>query len=126
MWQWIKKHSSTIVMSLVTIGFLFYCYGCEPQVRSLLDNRQLINRQEFQLELDQFMSMAEIRMLDFDRQEKLRAVILQNALILVQGQPLNPVGIISAVAAIYGVMQGSSNLTKVVKTRVNKRKVNNG
>ena len=126
MWQWIKKHSTTIVISLVTIGFVFYCYGCEPQVRSLLDNRQLVNRQEFQLELDQFMSMAEIRMLDFDRQEKLRAVILQNALILVQGQPLNPVGIISAVAAIYGVMQGSSNLTKVVKTRVNKRKANNG
>jgi len=101
-------------------------YGCEVKTHSLTGSNKLVNRQELQLELDQIIGLAELRMADLDQQEKFRAIILQNALILVQGQPFNPLGLLSAVAAIYGVAQGSSNITKVVKNKRNKRKVNNG
>ena len=70
--------------------------------------------------------MAQIRMVDLDRQDKFKAIVLQNALILVQGQPLNPLGLLSAVAAIYGITQGSSNITKVVKTKRKKKRESNG
>lgn len=126
MWQWIKKHAITLIGILVCASFLFYCYSCEPKVHSLTDRTRFVNRQELQLELDQFIGMAQLRMADLDKQEQLRAIILQNALILVQGQPFNPVGIITAIAAIYGVTQGSKNVTKVVKEVKHKRKVNNG
>ena len=126
MWLWIKEHKSFLTGVLVSVGFLFYCYGCEPEVPSLNNRLQMINRQELQLELDQLIGMAQLRMVDLDKQEELRAIVLQNALILVQGQPLNPLGLITALAGIYGVMQGGSNITKVVKNGVKKRKVNNG
>lgn len=122
MLQWIKKNLSIIITVLVCIGFFIYCYGCEPKVASLTDRHTFINRQELQLELDQFITMAQIRMADLDKQEELRGIILQNALILVQGQPYNPLGIITAIAAIYGIKQGGTNITKVIK----KRKVTNG
>lgn len=126
MWEWIKEHKTVIITAIATIGFLIYCYGCEPKVRSLIDSRELVNRQELQLELDQIMGIAELRLLSLDQQERFRAIILQNALVLVQGQPLNPVGIITAIAGIYGIMQGSRNVTKVVKNGIKKRKANNG
>ena len=126
MLQWIKRNSGAIIAGIVCVGFLIYVYGCEPKVASLGDRNRLINRQELQLELDQFITMAQIRMADLDKQEELRAIILQNALILVQGQPYNPFGIITAFAAVYGITQGSSNITKVVKTANKKRKANNG
>ncbi|MBA7654884.1 hypothetical protein ES703_62777 [subsurface metagenome] len=122
MLQWIKKHFTVITTILITIGFAFYCYGCEPQTASLVTPHRLINRQELQLELDQLIGLAQIRMIDLDKQEQLRAVILENALILVQGTPVNPVGILTGVAAIYGLMQGSTNVTKIVKTTIKKRK----
>ena len=122
----IKKHLSVIITVLVTIAFAIYCYGCEPKVKSLSGKPELINRQELQLELDQFITMAQIRMADLDKQEELRSIILQNALILVQGNPYNPIGIITAIAAIYGVTQGGRNVTRVVKNTRNKKKVNNG
>jgi len=122
--EWLKKHKSLLIGLLVTVGFFFYCYGCEPKTQSLLDIGKQINRQELQLELDQVISMSQLRLADLDRQEQIRAIVLQNALILVQGQPLNPLGIITAIAGIYGVMQGSSNVTKVVKTKLTKRKEN--
>lgn len=126
MLQWIKKHASIITIILITVAFVIYCYGCEPKVRSLSGSPKLINRQELQLELDQFITMAQIRMADLDQQEELRSIVLQNALILVQGNPYNPVGIITAIAAVYGITQGGSNITKVVKSNRNKKRVNNG
>ncbi len=126
MMQWFKKHTSLVISVLVCIAFVIYCYGCEAKVASLTDRTRLINRQELQLELDQFIGMAQLRMADLDKQEELRAIVLQNALILVQGNPYNPVGIITAIAAVYGLAQGTSNVSRVIKTGVKKRKVNHG
>ncbi len=123
---WFKKHRTIIITVLVSVGFSFYCYGCEAKVKSLTDNSQLVNRQELQLELDQIITMAQIRMANLDQQEQFKAIVLQNALILVQGQPLNPLGLLSAIAAIYGITQGSSTITKVVKTKVKKKRESNG
>ncbi len=123
--DWLKKNKSIIVTGLVTIAFLIYCYGCEPKVSSLSSDHRLVNRQELQLELDQIITMAQIRMADLEQQEQFRAIVLQNALILVQGQPYNPVGIITAIAAVYGITQGSGKLTKVVKDKSNRKKVDN-
>lgn len=118
--QWIKEHSTVLITILTCIGFTFYCYSCESKVRSLTDRNHFINRQELQLELDQIIGMAQLRMVSLDKQDELRAVILQNALILVQGQPLNPIGIITAIAAVYGAAQGGR---KVISKVSNKRKV---
>ncbi|NVM23980.1 MAG: hypothetical protein HWN68_19650 [Desulfobacterales bacterium] len=126
MLEWIKKHGSVVITVVVTICLLIWLYGCEPKVRSLNDSERRVTRQELQLELNQLIGLAELRMLDLDRQERLRAIILQNALILVQGQPFNPVGLITAVAAVYGVSQAGGNVSKVVKVAREKRKVKNG
>ena len=125
MLQWIKKHTTILITVLACVGFTIYCYGCEPKVASLTNRSRLINRQELQLELDQFITMAQIRMVDLDKQDQLRAIVLQNALILVQGQPLNPVGLITAIAAVYGISQGGHNVKTAVQTARKKRKGNN-
>ena len=123
---WIKKNWTLLLVGLFAFGLLLFGYACEPKVHSLVDATKKVNRQELQLELDQLIGLAQLRMMSLDKQEELRAIILQNALILVQGQPLNPVGIITALAAVYGATQGGRNVTKLVKNKRNKGKVNNG
>ncbi len=122
----IKKNLPAILTFLLTIGVLIFLYACEPKTASLINTGKRINRQELQLELDQLISLAQLRMVDLDKQEQFKAVILQNALILVAGQPLNPIGLLTGIAAIYGLSQGSYQIGKKVKTVANKRKVNNG
>ena len=111
---------------LVTGGFVVYMWGCQVKTKSLTTPDKFVNRQELQLELDQVIGLAQLRMADLDQQEQFRAIILQNALILVQGQPFNAFGIISAVAALYGVTQAGSQVTRKVKSNISKRKANNG
>lgn len=126
MWQWIKDHWKGLITCLITFGVLIYIYGCESKVRSMYDPTRQINRQELQLELDRFMGLVQVRMVSLDKQDQLRALILENALILVQGQPFNPLGILTGIGAIYGATQAGCNITKTIKTTRNKRKVNNG
>lgn len=123
---WLKKYRSIILTGLITLFMLLYIYGCEPKTQSLVRSNVRINRQELQLELDQLIGLAQLRMIDLDKQEALRGIILQNAFILVQGQPFNPLGLITAMAAIYGVTQGGSKVTNAVKIARNKRKADNG
>jgi len=123
---WIKTHWQSIMIVLVTIGFVIFMYGCEPKVKSLNHSGQFVTRAELQLELETLMTLAEIRVADLDRQQALRNLILQNALILAAGQPLNPVGILTAVAALYGIGTASKNITQTVKTAVKKKDNNNG
>lgn len=126
MLDWLDEHKSTIIAFFVCVGFMFYAYGCEPEVRSVIDDRRMVNRAELQYELNLTLELVELRMLDLDKQEELRAIILQNALILVGGQPFNPIGIITAFAAIYGVASGSQNISRVVRDKRDKKRGNNG
>ncbi len=125
MLRWLQKHTTIIITTLITIGVCIYIYGCESTTTSLLNHKQSINRQELQLELDQIIGLAQLRMIDLDKQDQFRSIILQNALILIQGQPLNPFGIISAFAGVYGLSQASNKITKTIKNGLKKRKVNN-
>ena len=125
MFDWIKSHSTTLFMAFVIGGVVLFIYGCPSKVRSLRNDKEDVTRQELQLELSTIMQTAEFRMADLDKQDEFKAIILQNALILVQGQPLNPIGILTGLAALYGVSQTASKVTKTVKQNMVKRKVNN-
>ena len=126
MWNWIKSHGVIIITSLVcSIVMIFIC-ACEPKVRSINGGGLMVTRQELQLELNHLMDLAELRMLNLDRQEQLRTMVLNNAVILAQGQPFNPLGLLTGLAAIYGVSQGGVSVGKRNITKRNERNVDNG
>ena len=124
MWKWIKAKSDIILIVLVSVGFLLFAYSCEPKEPSLLNRGVKVTRAELQLELTQLLALADLRMAGFDRQERIRAIILQNAMILVQGQPVNPIGILTGIASIYGITQATKKTTGVIKHARAKRKSN--
>ncbi len=126
MYNWIIKHKNIVITILITIGLVLYLYGCESTVKTLNGTGERVNRQQLQLELETYIATAKIRLASLDKQDEFRSIVLQNALILVQGQPFNPIGIISAVAAVYGITQGSSNITQAVKTKRRKKEYSNG
>ncbi|GAH65145.1 unnamed protein product, partial [marine sediment metagenome] len=72
MWEYLKSKSTIILTGLVSVGFLLFVYSCEPKVSSLWREGKSVNRQELQLELDQLIGIAQLRMVDLDKQEELR------------------------------------------------------
>lgn len=105
-----------IAFVLLTV-FLFWGYGCPPRVPSLLDSTTKVTRPELQVELDRIIATAEFRLADLDRQDQFRDIIFKNALLMVEGGTLNPIGILTGLAALYGVTRGA----KDIKDRVKKK-----
>lgn len=124
--EWLKKYRSIIITVLVCAGFTVYCYGCQPKVESLNSSDRRVGRVELQMELAHIIEIAELRMASLDQQERIRSLLMENALILTRGDPLNPVGLITAIAAIYGISQGGQNITNAVRNKRKKRSLNNG
>ncbi|GAI75660.1 unnamed protein product, partial [marine sediment metagenome] len=124
--EWIRKNKKAIITVLVTAALCIWLYSCESQVKSLDGSGQLVNRAELVLELDRFMGMAQVRMASLDKQDAFRALIIENSLLLVQGTPFNPLGLITAIAGIYGFTHGASKVVRTVKKSQEKRKANNG
>lgn len=105
----------TIALLILT-GLLFWGYSCQPQVKSLIHPDQKITRPELQIELDMIIATADFRLAQLDKQEAFRDIIFKNALLMVEGGGINPLGIITLLAGLYGVLRGA----KDAKDRITK------
>lgn len=126
MWNWIKKNRTVLITVVVTSLLCVYLYACESKVKSLTEPERLVTRAELQVEMDTFIAQAEIRKANLDRQDAFRSLIIENGLLILQGTPFNPVGLITAIAGIYGVTHGASKVVRAAKKSQAKRKANNG
>lgn len=122
MYEWIKNHKRTIIMYTVTISVMIYLYACESQVRSLDGSKRFVTRVELQAELDSYLDKVDIRFASLDRQDRLREMIVNNAMLLAQGQPFNPIGLLTGIATIYGVSQATTKTVRTVKNGREKRR----
>jgi len=110
----------------VSVSLCIWLYACESKVKSLVEPTRLVNRAELQLELDRFMGMAEIRMLELDKQDAFRTLIIQNSLSLAEGTPFNPVALITGILGIYGFAHATSKTSKAVVKSIQKQGVKSG
>lgn len=124
MLEWFKSHKTALIGYSICIGVLLYVYACEPKTRSLTNNGVMVTEPELQAELDHFISTADIRFASLERQRKLRAIILNNALVVVEGQPFNPVGLLTGILALYGTAQAAKNTKGAISNARAKRKPN--
>lgn len=108
----------TIAFTLLTV-FLFWGYGCPPRVASLVEPQKKVTRPELQIELDSIIATAEYRLADLEKQEAFRDIIFKNALIMVDGGTLNPIGIITGVAALYGIGTAGKQVKDKIKKKTN-------
>lgn len=106
-----------VIAILVLTAILFWGWGCPSRVGSLITPGKKITRPELQIELDSIISTAEFRMAELDKQDRFRDLIFNNALLMIEGGTLNPVGIITMLAGIYGVTRGGSDIVKKVKKK---------
>lgn len=100
-----------LILSLnICIFLLWYAYGCEPTTASLIDRNEQVTSAELTSELDFLLAKAETRFQDLYRKQKIRDLILQQSIIIAEGQPLNPVGVITSLLAIFGVGAGVDDI----------------
>lgn len=104
----------TFAITTLTI-LLFYGYACQPQVASLVHPGVKITRPELQIELDAIIATAEYRLAELDKQQQFQDIIFKNALLMAETGTVNPLGVITLLAGLYGVARGGQDLKNKVK-----------
>lgn len=107
----------TIAMVAVNVLILF-ALSCPPRVTSLLEPANKVTRAELQLELDTLIAQTEIKMADLDRQEQIRRIILENAMMMVQAGAFNPLGLATALFAFYGIGTAANKTKNYAKKKI--------
>jgi hypothetical protein len=102
---------------LVLTALLFWGYGCPAKTVSLLDPQQRVTRPELQIELDTLIASAEYRMAELEKQDRFRDLIFDNALVMVESGSLNPAGILTLLAGLYGVAHGVKDIKNRLKPK---------
>lgn len=126
MWTFINKYRAVIITTVVIACVSFWLYSCDPVVNSILIPNLKVTRLELELELEQINGMAAVRLANLEQQEKFRQLIFENAMLLAMGSPLNPVGILTGIAAIFGLVSAGNSTVTAIKKYVINPKVNNG
>lgn len=112
------RHNCGLFFSVpICFLVLFYCYSCQSTVVSLVNPGSRITRAELVLEVDHFLSSAELKFHDLDRQDLVKNTIFNSVLELAQGKAVNPIGILITLAGIVGLGAVGDNIRK--RTHIN-------
>lgn len=111
----LEIHWPKTIALIILTALLFWGYSCRPETKSLIHPGEKVTRPELQIELDSIIATAEIRMADLDQQEAFRDLIYKNALIMVETGTLNPTGVITLLAGLYGITRGTQDIKNRIK-----------
>lgn len=100
------------IATIVALGLLIWFFGCESKVESVITPNKKVTRGELRIELDGIVDLIGLRATDLDKQDELKQLLLKNALLIAQGGTVNPVGVITTVAAVLGVGAAVDNVRK--------------
>lgn len=100
---WFGEYWAFATSFFIIMLVLLYAYGCEPKTKSLTTPSVKVTREELQTELELFLARARAGEKDLVRQEQIRDMIFNQALVIAQGNQVNPLGVLTSILAILGI-----------------------
>lgn len=116
-WKDLIQNWPKTIAIIVLTALLFWGYSCQPETKSLLHPGEKVTRPELQIELDSIVATAEYRMAELDQQEAFRDLIFQNALVVVETGTMNPAGILTLLAGLYGILRAGKDVKDRIKIK---------
>lgn len=101
-----------IFAAIIAALLLFWVYGCESTVKSLVNADQMVNRSELQNELTYIVGQAKAREENLDKQDAVKQALLDAANVMGSTGTINPSGLINLAATIGGISFGLTQRQK--------------
>jgi len=111
--KWFNDQHWYIIGLVIITAVVIWTYGCESQVRGLLDPNTRINRAELQNELNYIIGQAKIKTANLDKQDEVKQALLDAANIIGTTGTINPSGLINVAACIGAISFGLNRNQKL-------------
>lgn len=104
--KFLNDNHHYIIAGIVIAISIFWAYGCESQVNSILNPNQLITRPELQIEIDYFIAHAELKFMDLDKQDQIKQSLLDLGSTFATTGTLNPTGLLNTAVSVAAIAFG--------------------
>ncbi len=94
-------------------GVLFWTYGCESEVDSMLNSGEKVNRAMLLAECEYLISDVQNRVADLNRQDEIKQALLDSVNVLGTSGNINPSGILNLAATIGAISFGLNRNQKI-------------
>ncbi len=119
-WTYIRHNRGFLISATLCSIVLVWVYACQSEVRSIVNPERLVNRDELTAEVESFLSEAELKFKDLDRQDEFKAAIFNAAIDYAQGKTVNPIALFVTLGGILGVGAVIDNQRKDVRIKTMK------
>lgn len=106
-----------VIAVILSASLLIWIYGCQSQVRSLIEPEKKVTRAELQVEVDYILGQAKVKLADLDRQDEIKRILLEQAAIFASTGTFNPMGLLNTVITIGAVSFGLDRNKKLKEAR---------
>lgn len=107
------KHNFGICLGVCLTPFvLWYGFSCQSQCVSIIGPSRMVTRSQLIAEVDSFLSLAESRFSDLDRQDLVKNTIFNSLSDLIKSNPTSPVGVGLFITNLLGVGAVIDNVRK--------------
>ena len=126
----ISHNQGQFLAVAISAGVMIWTFGCQSKVSSIKEPSLQVNREELQVEvedeirrlegeLEHIAARAEMKVRDLDRQDAFKQKLFDFAAITVEGQTVNPAGLVGLLFSVLGVGAVIDNRIKdkVIKNR---------
>lgn len=124
LWSWIRHNRGTLISTVLISIILLWVYACQSSVRSIVHPERMVNRDDLQAEVDNFIRQAEIKFADLNRQDEIKRTLFEAAITSAKGAPINPIAIALTLGNILGIGAIIDNQRKDVHIKTMKNSNN--
>ena len=117
-WTFIRHNQGLCIGALLCFVVVGYAYGCESKVTSILYAPNLVNRGQLQIEVDTFITQAELKFADLNTQDQLKSTLFNTAIDFARGGTVNPLAVAIVLGNLLGIGAVVDNRRKdgIIKT----------
>lgn len=118
--NFLKTNWPKISAILVAVLLLLWAVGCPATVSSPLNSTNRLTRAELQIELNMLLETYEQKLSTLKQEERLRKLLLNNALLIAQTGSVEPLSILTTLLGFYGAGSLATTTGKAVKKKLSK------
>lgn len=113
----LAAHWPQTIAIVLALSVTVWLVGCPPTAPSPLDPTKQLTAAELAAELEYIIVRFDISQADIAQQERFRKILINNALLIVETGTFNPLGILTGLAALYGVGSAGNSLKNKIKNK---------
>jgi hypothetical protein len=117
----LRHYQGTIAAVVVCIILVVIGFGCQVTTENPFEPGTKVTAEELDIAVRAYADKAALAYADIERQEQIRAAVLEAGLAYAQGGGVNPIGLASTMMGILGLGAIADNRAKdkVIKSKSN-------